>query len=64
MAAGRNIEKYISYNLGYFSNQYMFPGVSLAEEFIDAIVFMIWPRSDPKSKMAAIRRGQNRRSYD
>jgi len=41
MAAGRNIEKYISHNLGYFSNQYMFPGVSWAEEFIAAIVFMI-----------------------
>ena len=39
MAAGRHIEKYISYNLGYFSNQYMFPGVSWAEEFIAAIVF-------------------------
>jgi len=48
MAAGRNIEKYISYNLGYFSNQYMFPGISLAEEFIAAIVFYdltsFWPQ--------------------
>ena len=64
MAASRNIEKYISHNLGYFSNQYMFPGVSWAEEFIAVIVFMIWPRFDPKSKMAAIWRGQNRRRYD
>jgi len=41
MAAGRNIEKNISYNLGYFSNQYMFPGVSWAKEFNAGIVFMI-----------------------